>query len=91
MKLEIILIDSLSVSVNWDYDRFAESGQQKRESGNFFPPTNLGTVTKPATVVDIHGKIILWYLPSLLLPYRVVRSTTYPATLVLANFMVRRS
>lgn len=90
LELEISLIDLLPVSVDWDYNRFSES-RKKRETGKFFAPANLGIITKPATVVDIHGKILLWYLPSLLLPYRVVCSTAHPETLVLADFMARRS
>ena len=81
-------IDQLSVPVDWDYDRFAES-IKKRESGKYFADHPLGFITKPATLVDKHGKILMWYLPDLLLPPRVVCSC--PESLVLANFVVRRS
>jgi hypothetical protein len=35
----------------------------------------MGEITKPTTVVDRHGKFLVWYLPGLLLPHRVVSST----------------
>jgi hypothetical protein len=73
--LEIILINQLLVSVKWDYDRFAESKEGKRASGKYFEEVQMGMVAKPTMVVDTHGKIIMWYLPGLLLPQRVVSST----------------
>jgi hypothetical protein len=74
LKEEIILIAWLSVSINWDYDRFVESSI-KRSSGKFFEQAHLGRMTRPTTVLDMHGKILMWYLPGLLLPHRVVRSS----------------
>lgn len=55
----------------WDYDRYADS-ERKRRSVQFFPKTSVGKITRPTTIVDLHGKILVWYLPSLLLPARVV-------------------
>jgi hypothetical protein len=74
LELEIILIAQLLVSVDWDYDRFAESSDTKRLSGKYFTDPSIGKIINPATVVDRHGKIIMWYLPGLLVPHRVVRS-----------------
>jgi hypothetical protein len=74
LEFKFILIDRFSASAGWDYERFAES-DKKRESGKFFPEVHLGSVTEPMTLVDMHGKILMWYLPGLLLPHRVVRST----------------
>ena len=59
------------VSVKWDYDRFAES-EKKRVSNQFFVKSHLGSFSNPATIVDMHGKILVWYLPGLLLPHQVV-------------------
>lgn len=71
IKFEFILINQQLVTTNWDYDRFAQS-PAKRETTKYFSEVHLGFITKPSILVDIHGKIILWYLPGLLLPHRVV-------------------
>ncbi|KAN0105560.1 hypothetical protein V8E52_010911, partial [Russula decolorans] len=59
------------ISVNWDYDRFAESERKRCSSGKYFPKVHMGKIIKLTTVVDMHGKILVWYLPGLLLPQRV--------------------
>ena len=48
------------VSVKWDYDRFAES-EKKHVSNQFFVKSHLGSFSNPATIVDVHGKILVWY------------------------------
>jgi hypothetical protein len=74
LELEVLLIVRLLVSVNWDYDRFAESERKRCSSGKYFPEVHMGKIIKLTTVVDMHGKILMWYLPGLLLPQRVVSS-----------------
>jgi len=74
LELEII-IDWLPDKVEWDYERFADSTDVKC-SEKYVIPAKMGNVTEPTTVVDMHGKIFMWYLPGLLLPCRVVRFTT---------------
>lgn len=37
----------------------------------YFANTSLGTFDMPATVVDEHGRVILWYLPDVVAPFRV--------------------
>jgi len=61
------------VVVNWDSDRFAQTvkgGASKStrhpQLEKFFERAKLGVIDKPATVVDKHGKILLWYLPNIL-------------------------
>jgi hypothetical protein len=70
------------VIVDWDCDRFAQAvkGGTSRPAGTsqpknlekFYNMTKLGAVDKPATIVDRHGKIILWYLPNILQSDHVV-------------------
>ena len=72
--MEIILIGRSTASANWDYDRFVEASETRRKNQKFFEQVHMGEVTKPATVVDKHGKILIWYLPGLLLPHHVVCS-----------------
>lgn len=91
MKLEFILIAWFSAEVKWDYDRYAESKiKREAESGKYFPKTELGSIIKPTILVDRHGKIILWYLPGLVLPERVVCLTPFIQSVLHANFVFRK-
>ena len=61
------------VAVNWDSDRFAQAvkggalqSTWPPQLENFYKRPKLGVIDKPATVVDKHGKILLWYLPNIL-------------------------
>jgi hypothetical protein len=74
LESDIILNALLLVSVDWDYDRFAESSDKKRAGKTYFADPNIGKIRKPAIIVDRHGKIMMWYLPGLLLPRQVVCS-----------------
>lgn len=72
------------MTANFDIDRLADrvkNSRVKDGDGNdssddnlrkFFSPTALGVIEYPSTVVDEHGRIILWYLPDILAPFRVV-------------------
>lgn len=75
LELDIFLINWHSDTVEWDYERFADSSD-KMQSETYFKKVNMGNVTEPTTVVDVHGKIFMWYLPGLLLSHRVVCFTT---------------
>lgn len=79
--------NDFSVSVAWDAEHYsdlltpAERGtNDTRENAfkdQFPPPEVLGdgpiTKTEPTTAIDIHGRIILWYLPKALTDERKVR------------------
>jgi len=70
------------VAMEWDLDRFAQAVKggslqashqsQQTRLEKLFKMVKLGAVDKPATVVDRHGNIILWYLPNILQTNRVV-------------------
>ena len=66
-------------STGWDIARLADcikSGRPKETTEGdenedarlekYFQNPKLGYIDKPATVVDIHGCIVLWYLPNIL-------------------------
>lgn len=38
----------------------------------FFPPSVIRRFSEPTLFRDIHGKVVLWYLPDILAPHRVV-------------------
>lgn len=73
-----------TVIANFDIDRLGDKVKNSRikdgevdnpsndNLAKFFPPTTLGVIEYPSTVVDEHGRIILWYLPDILAPFRVV-------------------
>ncbi|KAF7984919.1 hypothetical protein HWV62_9819, partial [Athelia sp. TMB] len=70
-------------SANFDIERLADRVKNTRVKdgdndddsldplGKFFTPTGLGVIDMPATVLDQHGRIILWYLPDIVAPFRI--------------------
>lgn len=59
------------VQIPWDYDRYSEAVKEGRLD-KYYEKVELGKLDKPTTLVDLHGKILVWYFPSLLVPLRVV-------------------
>ena len=55
--------------LDWNIEEYASASNNARPT---FPAPKLGCTDQPATVVDCKGRIILWYLPGLLLPHRQV-------------------
>jgi hypothetical protein len=74
------------VTVNWDVDRFTSKVNAGIFVDNerldnelvwlrkYFELPRLGRSDEPATIVDLHGRILVWYLPDILSIQRVVRS-----------------
>jgi len=64
------------VAVEWDFNRFSQAtkvGVKWKENLEvFFQMARLGKVDKPATIVDRHGKLLVWYLPNIFFPGRTV-------------------
>jgi len=72
------------VYVAWDVDRYADMVKHSHVQPNgvestqhdklqkYFSMTTLGKISEPATIVDCNGKIMVWYLPDILLPRRIV-------------------
>lgn len=54
--------------LNWDVEEYyrvrVKGGGDKK--GKKFPNPQLGSFSEPMTVVDVKGRIVLWYLPGLL-------------------------
>jgi hypothetical protein len=68
----------------WDVTRFADrvkntrphadgdgSGEDKRLA-KFFTCPEFGDMYEPSTILDRHGRIMVWYLPDIFAPCRVV-------------------
>lgn len=74
----------LAVTATFDIDRLAEKVRNTRvidgdpdnmahdHLAKFFLIKALGPIDCPSTVVDEHGRVILWYLPDIIAPFRVV-------------------
>lgn len=83
---DIYFVDiNLTVKLEWDADRYAQrvkgttkpghTSQEEMDLSKYFKAYQLGTIQKPTTIIDRHGKILLWYLPDIFQP-RVVRLTS---------------
>jgi hypothetical protein len=68
---------------NWDVTRLADRVKNSRRVdedvsaedmslAKYFENPELGEFTLPATVLDRHGRIMVWYLPYIFSPHRVV-------------------
>ena len=71
--------------VGWDVERFMDRLKDKPvdlrdpkviamdpDLQKFFPAPEMQAFTEPAVFVDVHERILMWYLPGLLLPARIV-------------------
>lgn len=77
------------MTATFDIDRLAERVKNPRvkddQANNladehlskFFSLTSLGIIEDPTTVVDQHGRIILWFLPNIMAPFRVVSAVFF--------------
>ncbi|KAI6114442.1 hypothetical protein F5141DRAFT_1213631 [Pisolithus sp. B1] len=55
----------------WDIDRFAEPRPYAADKTKYFQYPQWGHISDPATVLDVHGRVMLWYLPGIIPPERV--------------------
>jgi len=66
--MDTILIQTfLQVYINWDVDQYyaecVKGGADKHAKNRHrFPNPSLGSYSRPLTVVDIRGQIVLWYI-----------------------------
>ncbi|KAI6014625.1 hypothetical protein EDC04DRAFT_2608977 [Pisolithus marmoratus] len=55
----------------WDIDRFAEPMRNVADKTKYFPYPQWGHISDPAMVLDVHGRVLVWYLPGIIPPARV--------------------
>ncbi|KAI6011636.1 hypothetical protein EDC04DRAFT_2609807 [Pisolithus marmoratus] len=55
----------------WDVDRFAEPMKNVIDETKYFPHPQWGHISDPATILDVHGRVLVWYLPGIIPPARV--------------------
>jgi hypothetical protein len=57
-------------------NRNEKESESDARLAKFFTHEYIGTIEEPATVVDVHGRILMWYLPDIL-GAQVVRNILY--------------
>ncbi|KAI6117023.1 hypothetical protein EDD16DRAFT_1520223 [Pisolithus croceorrhizus] len=57
--------------MEWDIDRFAEPRPHSADKTKYFQYPQWGHISDPATVLDVHGRVMLWYLPGIISPDQV--------------------
>ncbi|KAI6131227.1 hypothetical protein EV401DRAFT_1884110 [Pisolithus croceorrhizus] len=62
----------------WDIDMFAETRPHAAEKTKYFQYPQWGHISDPVTVLDAHGRVMLWYLPGIIPPERVVKQSLPP-------------
>ncbi|KAI6102310.1 hypothetical protein EV401DRAFT_1893973 [Pisolithus croceorrhizus] len=65
------ILNSLEDVTEWDIDRFAELKRNVGDKTKCFPYPQWGLISDPATILDVHGRVVVWYLPSIMSPARV--------------------
>ncbi|KIK10515.1 hypothetical protein PISMIDRAFT_20326 [Pisolithus microcarpus 441] len=66
----------------WDIDRFAEPARNVADKTKYFPYPWWGHISDPATVLDVHGRVLVWYLPGIMPPARVVILSPPPPSIL---------
>ena len=69
------MLNPLIVYVPWDIEQYyIKCIKAGRDQKHFeFPNPEFGAFSEPLTVVDLKGRIILWYLPGLMPNHQQVR------------------
>jgi hypothetical protein len=73
----------ISVCADWDIHPFADSAkvspkplhsnsQQREKLAKYFKTPSFGHILKSTTFVDMHRRILAWYLPEILVPDQMV-------------------
>ena len=77
-----------AVQTKWDVTRFADSVKNTKVHEDqqslqdlrlplYFEQAVFGKLADPATILDVHGKVMVWALPGVLHPKRMVRELTH--------------
>ena len=62
-----VILTIRAVHIPWDTAEYHRKRKQDEKLCRIkFPDPKLGAFSEPLTVVDLDGRIILWYLPGLL-------------------------
>ncbi|KAI6008481.1 hypothetical protein EDC04DRAFT_2907148 [Pisolithus marmoratus] len=56
----------------WDIDQFAEPMRNVIDKTKYFSHPQWGHISDPAMVLDVHGRVLVWYLPGIIPPARVL-------------------
>ena len=76
------------MQTEWDVTRFSEHAKLTKPTANgeeaeadqklnvFFKQPNFGELIEPTTILDRHGRVMVWALPGVLHANRLVRQLT---------------
>ncbi|KAG1883652.1 hypothetical protein F4604DRAFT_1677402 [Suillus subluteus] len=70
-----------SLQADWDVHHFADKAkvspnplnsdsQQREKLAKYFKTPSFGHISEPTTFIDMHGRILAWHLPEILVPDR---------------------
>ncbi|KAI6162708.1 hypothetical protein EDD17DRAFT_1757078 [Pisolithus thermaeus] len=69
LQLSVLVIAFAILSpyvTEWDIDRFSEPMQNVTDKTKYFPYPQWGQISDPATVLGVHGRVLVWYLPGIM-------------------------
>ncbi|KAI6006655.1 hypothetical protein F5J12DRAFT_782901 [Pisolithus orientalis] len=61
-----IHLSLLAGVVDWDVDQFVDPLPTAKDKFIYFEHPNIGSLDAPATVLDRHGRLLVWYLPGII-------------------------
>ena len=68
----------------WDVECFKERSKGKAFR-NYIPESTVQTLVVPTTILDLHGRILVWHLPDIFLTHRVVNPNSLRHNFVLKD------
>ncbi|KAI6169161.1 hypothetical protein EDD17DRAFT_1503089 [Pisolithus thermaeus] len=71
LVIAFAILNPLEDVTEWDIDRFAELKRNVEDKTKYFPYPQWGFISDPATILDVHGRVVVWYLPGIMSPARV--------------------
>lgn len=88
--------------MDWEVTRFADKVKNTHVDENkealanlrlpiYFRQAHFGKLTNPATIVDMHGKVMVWALPRVLHPRRLVKKTMLTSASTFLKYFNRRT
>ncbi|KAI6096658.1 hypothetical protein EDD16DRAFT_1719708 [Pisolithus croceorrhizus] len=71
LVIAFAILNPLEDVTEWDIDRFAEPKRNVEDKTKYFPYPQWGLISDPATILDVHSRVVVWYLPGIMSPARV--------------------
>ncbi|KAI6094155.1 hypothetical protein EDD17DRAFT_1503854 [Pisolithus thermaeus] len=82
LVIAFAILNPLEDVTEWDIDRFAEPKRNVEDKTKYFPYPQWGLISDPATILDVHSRVVVWYLPGIMSPARVVILSLPPPSIL---------